>query len=42
MMDSIKRITEVIAATGGALPHEAHVQAVQRSFLVSADMGKQL
>ena len=46
MMDTIKRITEVIAASSSgasaALPHEAHVRAVQRSFLVSADMAHAL
>ena len=42
MMDTMKRITENLAATGGAAPHEAHVQALQKSFLVSADMAHAL
>jgi aspartyl aminopeptidase len=47
MMDSIKRITEVLSATTAgpaqaALPHEAHVRALQKSFMVSADMAHAL
>ena len=47
MLDSIKRISEVLSATVAgpavaALPHEAHVRALQKSFMVSADMAHAL